>query len=235
MANAETTFADRLQRGRNMQAATAAFDPVFAPADVSLDPATFATFLDGLMTLNDAVTDAEANWKDEVAVRAAQTKELKTLALRVLSRVKSNSAWDRRLAAVKKAVDDLRGYRPNRKSTPPPGEGERRPARADQSYGDIQNLAKKLIAALGKVSGYDTGAPADITIAAMTAKQELLAATNTAVAGLEQDLFSARMARKMAYDYPDGLRDKMKATKQATRAQYGASSVEFMEVRSIRV
>lgn len=62
MANSETSFADRLQRGSSLYAALFGFTPPFAPADPLLLPAAFATFLDGLGGMNQAAATAEAEW-----------------------------------------------------------------------------------------------------------------------------------------------------------------------------
>lgn len=221
-----------------MHAAITGFAPPFAPADTSLLPLAFGDFLEDLAGLNQDVAQAEADWKDFASLRRDIAVDIKERALRALARVKSNSAWRPKLPAVKKAADDLRGYRPKITKNPPPDDGSPTPragARADQSFGDLKNLTDKLAAALGKVPGYDTGAPADLTVAAITGQGAALDASNKTVAIREQDLSSARTPRRDAYDGPIGLREKMKAIKETSRSQYGSTSAQYGEVKSIRL
>lgn len=243
MANSETSFADRLQRGITLQAALAGFTPAFTPADAALAPATFATFLKSLDTMNKAVATAEAEWKDTAASRLALVAEIKARALRASARVKSNTAWKRQVTAVKTAADNVRGYRPPTPKLPPnpeegnlPGPGR---AKSDQSFGDIKVLLDKLIAALALVDGYDTGAPTDITVASFTALSTQLDGFNQMVAGKEQALTAVRGPRNEAYatdlEGEPCLRTRMKAAKEATKSQYGTLSKEYAQVKGIRV
>ncbi len=235
MANTESTFADRLQRGQHLHSIIASFDPAFAPPDEDLEPVEFLTFLEELDTLNEAVVDAEAEWKNAVAARLAIVTDIKDRALRALDRVKSKKDWDRQRPAVKSAADALRGYRPSRVKTPPKDDGT--PAvmtepKADQSFGDIKALLDKLIAALGKVPGYDTGAPLELTIAQLKALCTGLDTQNKAVADREQDLRAARDPRRAGYAT---LKERKIAIKDATRSQYGAKSEQFAQAKTVRV
>ncbi|MFZ4765442.1 MAG: hypothetical protein ACOYMN_10855 [Roseimicrobium sp.] len=65
MANAETTFQDRLQRARSLQQAVAAFVPTFKPPREKLTVATFGTFLDGIAAMQTGLqaTDWFALWE----------------------------------------------------------------------------------------------------------------------------------------------------------------------------
>ena len=108
--------------------------------------------------------------------------------------------------------------------------------KADQSYSDIKGLLDKVIACLAQVSGYTTGAPADITTAALTTLATSLDTLNKTIAANEATLFSARRTRLAAYDAADtGLRAKMLAIKEATRSQYGATSSQYLEVKGIKL
>ena len=133
MPETEHSFADRLQRGREIQAGIAGFSPAFAPADAELDPATFDAFLDGLDTLNTAVADAVADWTTDVASRSAKVVDIKARALRASSRVKSNSAWKMNVPAVKTAADNLRGYRTPKPKAPVDGPAPRPARRATRA------------------------------------------------------------------------------------------------------
>lgn len=234
MANTESSFADRLQRGRSMKSAVSGFVPPFVPPDATLLPAAFDLFLDGLDTHNTGVAAAEADWKDDVADRIALVKDIKARALRTSARVKSNVDWKAQYPAVKAAAEALRGYRIPRPKAEPQPQVVLPKARqqGDQSFGDVKNLLDKLIAALGHVSGYDTGAPADLTIATLTALSTELDALNQVVATKEQALIAARVKRVTAYET---LKEKMKAIKEAAMSQYGSRSAQHSQVRAIRV
>lgn len=234
MANTESSYADRLQRGRSMKSAVTGFAPPFAPADATLLPAAFDSFLDGLDTLNTAVTTAEADWKDEVADRIALVKDIKARALRASARVKSNAVWKPHFSAVKAAAEALRGYRiPKPKAEPQPQVVlPKARQQGDQSFGDVKNLLDKLTAALGHVPTYDTNAPTDLTIGALSTLATDLDALNQLVATKEQALIAARIPR--AADY-EKLKDKMKAIKEAAVSQYGSRSPQHSQVRAIRV
>lgn len=236
MANSETTFADRQQRGREMQALTLTFVPTFAPADINLGPTPFNTFLDSLTTLNTTVATAEAVWKGNVAVRAGIVVDIKARALRASSRVKSNVLWKASVPAVKAAADNVRGYRVAKVKSPPDVTPPVLTApRADQSYADFKGLLDKLIAALNVVSGYSTGAPGDLTVLSLTALSTSLDTSNKLVAANEATLTAARAPRLAAYDAADtGLRAKMQAIKEATKSQYGSQSAQFQQIKGIK-
>ena len=233
----EKSFADRLGRGRDMQAAIAGYTPTFAPADMSLTPVAFNTFLDSVAALNTAVANAEALWKNNAQARVTMVKDIKAKALRVLSRVKSNTLWKGQVALVKAAVDELRGYRlPRIKSPPDVTPPVKTKPKGDQSFSDIKGLLDKVIACLAQVSGYTTGAPAEITTLAMTTLATSLDTLNKAISANEASLSSSRRARLAGYDADDtGLKAKMLAIKEATRSQYGAQSSQYLEIKGIRV
>ncbi len=240
MANTESSFFDRLQRGQQLKAALTTFNPAFAPADDRLGTAEFSDFLDEIEALNTGVADMEMAWKDGVASRQELAKDIRERTLRVLARVKSNVAWTRQLPPVKAAADALRGYRTPAPKPPPdqPPAGRRAPA-TDQSYADIKGLLDKLLAALNRVPNYDTGAPADITIATLNSLATLLDAQNRMVAGQEQAVAAARAPRLAAYESEDaaapGLRARMKAIKESVKSQYGSASPEYAQVKGIKV
>lgn len=242
MANTESSFADRLQRGRQLHAAIADFSPAFEPADPAIAPAALGEFLDELNAMNQAVTAAEADWKDSTTTRAALVTEIKSRALRAGARVKSNSAWKAQQPAVKAAADALRGYRPSApKAAADPAEPKSSPrsAKTDQSYGDVKVLLDKLIAALMRVPGYDVSAPADIRIASLQALSTQLDGLNQMVAGKEQALSAMRSPRNAAYDQdlPGALclKSRMLAAKAATKSQYGNASSQHGQIKGIRV
>lgn len=233
----EKSFADRLGRGRLMQAAIAAFTPTFTPADISLAPAAFNTFLDSVTALNTAVANAEATWKNNAQSRVTMVKDIKAKGLRILSRIKSNTLWKGQVALVKAAVDELRGYvLPHLKSPPDVTPPVMTKPKADQSYSDIKGLLDKVISRLAQASGYTTGAPTDITTLALTTLATTLDTLNKTIAANEVTLYGARAARTAAYDADDtGLKAKMLAIKSAALSQYTAQSSQYQEIKGIRV
>jgi len=235
MANPESSFADRLQRGRELQAATAGFTDPFDPVDADLAPAAFDAFLGSLDGLNIAVAEAEADWQDTAGKRTALVAEIKARALRASSRVKSHAAWKAQLPAVKTAAENLRGYRTAKPKAPAEGPPPRTRQKGDQSYGDIKALTDKLVAALKKVPGYDTGASGDISTVGLAAVALQLDGLNQLTAGKEQTLTATRVPRKTAYDGTGGLKEKMLAIKEAAKSQYGSQSPEFLQIKGIRV
>ncbi len=237
MANTESTFADRLQRGRQLQAFIADFDPAFEPGQDEIMPVDFDTFLTELAALNKAVTDTEADWRTTAPERVQLIKDIKSRALRAMARVKSDRKWAVKLDAVKQTYDNLRGYRtPSVKN--PPAEGTasaRRSATTAQSCADIKNQADRFIASLKNLSGYDTGAAADLTIAKLTEQSEALATINKSIADLEAALSGARASRKNGYNGLLGLHERMMSIKEATKSQYGQASIQYGQVKGIRV
>ena len=243
MSVSERSFADRLQRARQLNAATDGFAPPFAPADPSLAPAAFGSFLDGLDTSNLAVATALAAWQEGATARSALVTRLKADTLRALARVKSNPAWKAHVPAVKAAADKLRGYK-TAKPAPPaepqpdqPAATPAKPAReqGDRSYADIKQQGEVLLAALRRIAGFDTGAPVDLTTGALGALVGQLGSANQSVAGKEQALAGNRAIRRSGFDGEGGLSARMKAIKDGVRSQYGQGSQQFLQIKSIRL
>ncbi len=238
MKNTEKSFADRLQRGREMNAATVGFTPAFTPGQDDVTPGKFADFLANLDRLNLTVAEHEANWRTSIPDRNALVKDIKTRAMRAMARVKSDAKWAAKMPAVKLVYDNLRGYRaPAPKSPPADGEkiAPRRPSTTSQSFADIKNLADRFVTSLKKLSGYDTGAPADLTTAEIASLCVDLADLNRSIADVEVELSNARSERSLGYDGPAGLSEKMKSIKQATLAQYGRDSAAYAAVKGIKL
>ena len=186
MAQSETSFADRLERARQIHSATLRFVPAFAPADLSLAGAAFSTFLPNADAANLSVSNALIDWKDTVASRIKLLVELKARVLRANARVKSNPSWAIHVPTIKALADKIRGQR-----TPapkPPKEEGAAPAvkreQGDQSYADIKNHLDQFTAALKKITNYDLNAPVDITTASLSATASQLQAQSSLIASL---------------------------------------------------
>ena len=237
MAQSETSFADRLQRARQIHSATLGCVPVFAPADASLAGAAFSTFLQNANTASLSVANALIDWKDTVASRIKLLVELKARVLRANARVKSNPSWASHVPTIKALADKIRGQR-----TPapkPPKEEGAAPAvkreQGDQSYADIKNHLDQFTAALKKITNYDLNAPVDITTASLSATASQLQAQSSLIASHVQALSAARAARLAMYDGPSGLSAKLKAIKESVKSQYGNGSMQYNQIKSLRI
>ncbi len=236
MANRETSFADRLQRGRQLNAATLGFLPVFTPADLSLATADFDLFLTNLSDLNEEIAPAEAEWKVVVGTRKELVKTIKSDALRASSRVKSNGAWKLHLPAVKSAAEKLRGYRTPAVKLPDDAEPATKTiSQGNQGFADIKSLLDTLNATLTLVPAYNTGAPAGVGTPALKALATQLDSLNKEVAKKEKLHTGKRIPRKTAFDGTLGLREKMIAIKESVKSQYGSISPEYALVKTIKV
>jgi len=110
-----------------------------------------------------------------------------------------------------------------------------------QSYWDLERHLGKFIAALQKCTGYDTGAPFDISIVTLTALQTALKTANDTVPEKEVALRDAQIERLRVFEsnqpLPDGsasLRDRWVRIKKAVAAQYGRSSAEYALVQGLK-
>ncbi len=239
MAISERTFADRLGRAQQMQAAVGTFATAFAPADPTLVAAAFQTYLDGLDTLNTETGTSVTQYSTEVDVRGEMVKDIKARTLRVLSFVESNSAWAKFARGIKKLADKIRGNRPRKPAAPAPGETPGSPtAKArntgEQSFVETAENFQQLVAAVAGITGY-TPPAAEITVANLTTLADDFSAKNKAMAKLGRQTALKQKERLDAYDVPGGLSEKMIAIKKAVRAQYGTTSAEFDAVKGIKV
>lgn len=243
MANTESSVSDRLSRARTMQAHIEGFTPAFEPSDSALEPAAFETFLDAIEEANDDVSEGEVNVSDAADSRRAAAAEVQAVALRVKDYVRSNVNWKKYLASVASAANVVRGTHLPRKAaatSSPGGPGSTPPAvkkggRSQQGYADIEKNFGKLIAALGKVTGYSATENSGLAIAALTTRRTAFAALNQASTDAESVLSDRQRIRLNYYEGETGLRVKMKAIKAAVRAQYGGRSNEYAAVKGIKL
>ncbi len=234
MPISETTFGDRLQQGREMQAAIAIFSPPFAPADPTLAPAAFLAFLDALDTLTTNTGVLVTSYSTEVETRNPQVADIKDRAMRALAYLKSNVAWLRFLPGIKGLVDKIRGNRPRKPKAPAPGEGPTSPAAkkrntGEQSFGDIAANFERLVAALGAITGYAPPA-AELSIANLTILSNDYSTRNAIMSTLAQQI---GLAQRDRLDGFNELTAKKKAIKQAVKSQYGNNSAENAAVKGI--
>ena len=237
MPNTEQTFADRRARGVDLQTAVAGFSPTFAPVDPNLAAAAFLTFLNLLDAMNTDVGAMDGQYTTGAQQRTPMVVDIQDRVLRVHSYVKSNSAWAAFLATVKRYVDKIRGNTPKAPKSPTPGETPGSPPaknrnKGELGFGDIEDNFEKLIASLGSIPGYAPPAAA-LSIASLTTLATDFATKNLAMSTLGNTLGMKQKARFDAYNGPGGLRDRMKAIKEAVRSQYGSNSPEYQQVKGI--
>ena len=239
MPVSEKSFADRLGRGRLMQAAIAVFDPPFVPAEASLEEAAFETFLDTLDTLNTETANLVTQYSNGVDEREVLVTDIKARVLRVLSFVESNAAWKKYARGIKTLADKIRGNRPRKPKPPAPSETPGSPPakarnKGEQSFAEIEENFEQLIAAVQGITGYTPPATA-ITVASLQTLSTNFSTKNSDMAALGRQVVLKQGERLDAYDGEGGLREKMLAIKKAVRAQYGSSSTEYDAVKSIKV
>jgi hypothetical protein len=241
MANSERTFADRLQRGIDLQTKILKFDPPFEPANTALDPTNFKLFLDLIETRNTLVATTQSAATAAIDLHASLMATIKSRTTRVVDYISSNEAWSQFLPGVKQAANKVRNYHPsaNKKETPAgPAGSPAKPASktGQQSYGDIDSAFEKLIEAVKLVPGYAPKEETNIQIAQLTELAASYRTANKAVATNNAALDAAQRSRKAGFDDAKaGLRQKMKDIKKATGAQYSRKSPEYASVKGIAV
>lgn len=235
----ESSFADRLARGQLMQGKIALFTPAFAPADGTLTAASFLTFCGTVEAANDETAVALDAWRTVVKERQDLVKEMKATATRVIAYLKSSPTFAGRLKNAKAAADKLRGVRPRAPKNPPPAPGTpaaKKRNTGDQSYADLEKHFKVLINAVTGLAAY---APAPltnpITLANLNGTLSTYKSKNAALIPLESTWRDKVDARSKKFDGPGGLRAKMKAIKNATKAQYGQNSSQYEQVKNIKL
>jgi hypothetical protein len=235
----ESSYADRLGRAQLMQGTIALFTPAFAPADATLTAAGFAGFCSTVETACDETAVALDAWRTVVKERQDLVKELKATATRVIAYLNSSAAFAGALRNAKAAADKLRGMKPRAPKTPEPAPGSpaAKPRNSgDLSYADIEKHFKVLINAVTGLAGYapvPAGNP--ITLANLSATLSAYKGKNSALIILESTWRDKVDQRSAKFDAPGGLREKMKAIKNATKAQYGQASSQYSQVKNIKL
>jgi hypothetical protein len=242
----ETSFQDRIGRFSLLKEACADMSPAFAPPDTDITVAAQTALLVTLNTCCQNVSNAETNLKDVTDPRAESIKGLKERVTRAVNRVASNRAWAGKLTAVKAAGDKVRGYKVPKAVVPPAPTDPDAPApkkgdRGGQGFKDIEGSFYKFIGTLAKCAGYDTGAPADLTISALSVLHASLKAANELVPDLEVALRDEQLERLRVFEnkkpLPDGsasLRDRWARIKKAVKSQYGTGSAQYALVGPIK-
>lgn len=248
MANAEQSHADRLNRGRTLHSTIAAFTPAFTPADSSLTAANFGLFLDSLETANTTVSTTSAEFGVKAGIRREKFNALQETALQIKDYVLSNKAWKRWHDMTSTAADKVRGQAvPRPKKSPPPvvvvpGQPAPPPPKAkqgaytQQGFADIDLLFGKLLAVLGKITGYTATAGSGLTLTELQAQHTAYKTALDDANDVEPAYTEAVAARDALYnDKETGLNAKMKAIKKAVGSQYKRKSTQFGAANAIKL
>lgn len=230
----ENTYADRHGRGKLLNETVKQFNPVFNPFDVSLKTTAQDTFLDSLVAKNDLVNSLRSDYTSSMQLRINLVKDLKTRSSMVRNFVESVVAYKVYWTALRNVVKKILHYKPpkaSKKAGETPADAEKR-NRGEQSYADIASLLKNLISLLEGIAGYAPVNPL-LTIEELINLHTSLVAENTSMGSKAGKLDVAIVERKALFEGTGGLRDRMKATKAAVRAQYGNTSAEYLAVKGI--
>lgn len=235
----ERSFADRLGRGQLMQGKIALFTPAFAPANTNLTAGNFQTFCTTVETANDEAAVALDAWRTVVKERQDLVKEMKATATRVIAYLNSSDAFASALKNAKAAADKLRGMKPRAPKNPPPAPGApaaKKRNSGDLSYADIEKHFKVLINAVTGLAGYaPVPATNPITLSNLNGTLSSYKGKNAALIFLDSTWRNKADARSAKFDGPGGLREKMKAIKNAAKSQYGQSSDQYGQVKGIKL
>ena len=241
MADSEKSFADRLQKMRNLRDALDTFTPTFSPADPNFSVTSLTTFITTVNGINGDVEASRNSWTNITNQREADVDTAKKRCTQIVNYVKSNAVWKLKFESIKRLCDKVRNIKPKRRPAPvpppPPGAtpGPASPPRdrGDGSYAEIAGNFFALLGALGQLGGY---VPPDdaIKLAAITTLSNALTADNGAVSVAEQDLAGTQSLRAEQYYGPAGLAERFAGAKLAVKGQYGVSSPQWGQVKSMR-
>jgi len=246
-STSEQTFGNRLQHGRDLQAALNGI-PSYAPDNLGLTPANFDTFLDSVQDANDSVATKSQLLTDARDARrlafygdpGTGVGGLATLAGRVRDHVGSmpggkNSASYKQ---IQRLTQKITNYHPPKKpasSTPSPTASDKKKiSQSERSYGSLVQAGRDLAAAVAQVAGCNPTAT-DLKPANLASAMKALAAKNDAVASARIEAQEAIDARSDLYDHPEiGLKSVFQQAKAAVASQFGRRSNEYGQVGAIR-
>ncbi len=234
MPISETTYDDRLGRGRLMQQAIIGFAPPFTPSDPDIDPPTFQTFLDSIEAQNLAVKNARSSYTVGATLRLAIVKDLKTRSQMTRNYVDSVSGWKQYRATVRNITKKILGYRPPKPKLPPGTPAPKKRNVGEQSFAELAGFFNNLISTVTGITGYG---PTNLDL---TVPQMIILFTSFNAKNAEMDTLASNVSiyagvRFNLYEGDTGLRVRMLAIKDAVRAQYGITSPEYLSVKGIKV
>jgi len=232
----EQTYIDRLGRGVTLNETVKTFNPVFSPFDISIKPDNQAIFLADLEAKNNSVALLKSNYTTSVVERIRIVKDVKLRTSMIRNFIESVTTYKGFWKPVRDIVKRILNYKPPKPKSDVPknDEEEKKRNRGEQSYSEMAGIFKSLISLLGEVPGYEP--PNDsLKIPALTDLHTLLYNLNTEMGSKSGILSVAIEERHKLFDGTGGLKDRMKAVKNAVRSQYGNNSNEYLSVKGIKV
>lgn len=242
MANAETTFDDRWGRGETLIEAVKLFAPPYAPSDTNLTFANFTTFLQALKAKNILVLNKREDYTTSAGERFNMSEDIKQRALMIKSYFNSVKALKGYVKTITSAVNKIRNVKPPKKSvpTPPSGPGgtttpeAKKRNQGEQSFSEIATMFESLNSLLATIAGYTPGNN-ELKLLQLQTLATNFKLKNKDLGGLDKNITLLTNQRSDLYDGEDGLREKMKAIKEAVSSQYKPSSSEYKSIKGIRV
>lgn len=229
----ERSFTDRVQKGRDLSAAVTLMEPAYEPADMRNQIGN----LDAVITIaEDANADVEEKripYVDNTSDRNALLKTIGPIVTQSLAYVKSNSSWNTRYEALKKAADKVRGVPPpsSRRKDPDPDAKKREVG--ERSYEEIAAHLKTYNERLEALGAYSPPDP-KITLVGLGNLYTSLRNYNLAIPSISRLLADAISDRQLAYTGPNGLKSIFDGVKASVKGQYGLSSPQYQSIRGIR-
>ncbi len=234
MPISETTYDDRLGRGKLMNTTTTGFAPAFTPTDPDITPANFGTFLAALETKNLDVKNARSSYTTGAGERIVIVKDVKTRSQMTRNYVDSVSAYKAFRTTVRNITKKILGYRTPKPKLPAGSTPPKKRNVGEQSFAELAGFFKNLISTVTGIAGYNP-TNTDLTIPQMTTLFGTFDTKNTAMDTLASNLSVIVGERFNMYDGTAGVKEKMLAIKAAVRAQYGNTSPEYNSVKGIKV
>lgn len=225
----EKSFQDRAQRANDLKAAVTLLDPAYAPADPKFTLAALAAAITTAETANGNVETLRIPYQDPTSDRSALVRTIGPLATQALAYVKSNTAWDNRHEAVKKAADKVRGVRPPAPKPADPEPDQKQRENGERSYMEIAGFLKSYIERLDGLGGYTPQDP-KIGIAAFTALGSTLDGFNQSIPIASQALTDAISDRQDSFNGPTALKFVFDGVKGSVKGQYGQASVQYKSI-----
>lgn len=238
MANAETTYADRLGRAIILKESVEGFIPAYAPVDAELTLANFQILLGMISTKNAEVGNLKDTYSTEAGVRVAVVKDLKARSRGAKNFVISTKTLKKYHSTVKRSCAKITSSRtkktviPSDPSTP---ENQKKRNKGEQSYADIAGNFENLISLLTDIGVGYAPFDADLTIANLTTVHTDLLQKSKDLGEFFGQVSVAVKERFDLYNDDEGLREKKKAIKAAVKSQYGADSAQFNAIKGIKL
>ena len=236
MPESEASFSDRAQKARDLHAACAGLNPVYTAPPQGVTLAALDLKIIACETLNNAVVGDGSIWSDAAQQRVSTAATIKTTTTQLLSYIKSSTGWKSKYPAAKRFGDAIRGIKHPRKTAAPPAPGAtpaKKRSRGGQSYAELETNWRGLVNLAIGLAGF---APTDLKIQTGTVSGLLstLKGLNGQISGLEAKLSEAQMDRQKAfYQEESGLEDMFQAVKTTVKGQYGATSSQCAQVKSL--